>query len=98
VAWTNRLQHDDDGQPLLHSVGHDFSERRLAEQALRASQSFLARTGRVAGVGVGGWELDLQTHFWSEEVRPLHDAPGCWRRKHWANATWIWYQPRPPAC
>ncbi len=72
VAWTNRVQRHGQGAPLLHSVGRDITGQRQAEQALRASQAFLARTGRVAGVG--GWELDLQTQAlrWSEETRRIH--------------------------
>jgi diguanylate cyclase (GGDEF)-like protein/PAS domain S-box-containing protein len=70
VAWTNkrRLQGD---EPLLYSVGRDITDRRRAERALRASQAFLHRTGRLAGIG--GWEHDLLTGetVWSEEVRRI---------------------------
>jgi diguanylate cyclase (GGDEF)-like protein/PAS domain S-box-containing protein len=71
-AWTNTVQHNERGESLLHSVGRDVTERRRAEEALRASEQFLARTGRVAGVG--GWELDLATDvlLCSEEMRRLH--------------------------
>ena len=74
VAWTNRLQHDTWQQPLLHSVGRDVSDRKRAEQALRASQAFLARTGRIAGVG--GWDLELAsgTVTWSDETRRIHEV------------------------
>ncbi|MBT9488360.1 MAG: PAS domain S-box protein [Rubrivivax sp.] len=74
VAWTNSRQTDADGQPLLHSVGRDISARKRAEQALRSSQAFLARTGRVAGVG--GWELDLASGrvTWSDETRRIHEV------------------------
>ena len=73
-AWTNTLQQDADGRPLLHSVGRDISARKRAEQALRASQAFLERTGRAAGVG--GWELDLGSGnlVWSDQTRRLHDV------------------------
>ena len=72
LAWTNTLQFDDRGGRLLHSVGRDVTERKLAELALQTSQSFLVRTGRVAGVG--GWELDLAsgTLTWSDETRRIH--------------------------
>lgn len=55
----------------------DISARRQAEAALRASQSFLARTGAVAGVG--GFEIDVLTERvqWSDETCRLHDVvPG----------------------
>ena len=76
VSWTNSAQRDAEGHVLLHSVGRDVTDRKRAEQALRASQAFLARTGRVAGVG--GWELDLLNSkvTWSEETRRIHEVPG----------------------
>lgn len=75
IAWTNSLQRDPSGQTLLHSVGRDVTERKRAEQALRDSERFLARTGRVAGVG--GWELDLATGAmsWSSEMKRIHEVP-----------------------
>ena len=74
VAWTNGRQIDARGDVLLHSVGRDITQRRQAEQALRASQAFLARTGRVAGVG--GWQLELASGMltWSEETRRIHEV------------------------
>ena len=74
VAWTNRLQVDTRKQALLHSVGRDVTERKRLDQALRASQAFLLRTGRVAGVG--GWELDLASSAvtWSDETRRIHEV------------------------
>ena len=74
VAWTNRRQRDSRGLALLHSVGRDITDRRLAELALRASQAALARTSRIAGIG--GWQLDLATNnlVWSEETRRIHEV------------------------
>jgi diguanylate cyclase (GGDEF)-like protein/PAS domain S-box-containing protein len=74
VSWTNSVQLDSSGQPRLHSVGRDVTERKIAEQALQASQALLARMGRVAGVG--GWEVDLLTgiHSWTEETRRIHEV------------------------
>ncbi len=73
VAWTNRRRQEPDGT-LLHSVGRDITERKRAERALRASQAFLHRTGRIAGIG--GWEKDLVSDqdVWSEETRRILDA------------------------
>ncbi len=76
-AWTNSRQFDAEGQALLHSVGRDVSARKRAEHALRESESFLRRTGRVAGVG--GWQFDLATGAvaWSEQTRAIHEVePG----------------------
>ena len=74
VAWTNSLQRDPQGRAMLRSVGRDVTARKQAEQALRASQSFLARTGRVARVG--GWEYHLANGAmnWSEQTRRTHDV------------------------
>ena len=73
VAWTNKRRQEADGT-LLHSVGRDITDRKRAERALRASQAFLHRTGRIAGVG--GWEKDLVSNadLWSEEARRILDA------------------------
>ena len=74
IAWTDSLQRDPSGQPMLHSVGRDVTERKQAELALRTSRALLARTGRVAGVG--GWQLDLpaRTLTWTEETRRIHEV------------------------
>jgi diguanylate cyclase (GGDEF)-like protein/PAS domain S-box-containing protein len=74
VAWTNRVHTDSQGRPMLHSVGRDITARRAAEAALRASQSFVIRSGRIAGVG--GWELDLANGqlTWSDETRRIHEV------------------------
>ena len=74
VAWTNSLQRGSNGEVLLHSVGRDFTDRKHVEDALRASQGFLYRTGRLAGVG--GWEIDLATDTitWSDEIRRIHEV------------------------
>lgn len=74
VSWSNSVQQDADGAPLLRSVGRDVTERRRAETALRAAQAFLTRTGKIAGVG--GWELDLASGAitWSDETRRIHEV------------------------
>jgi PAS domain S-box-containing protein len=46
-----------DGRDLFHLAARDVTERRRAMAAMQASEAFLDRTGRIAGVG--GWELDL---------------------------------------
>jgi len=74
VAWTNSLQRNHSGAPMLHSVGRDVTERKQTEMALHTSQALLARMGHVAGVG--GWQIDLRTgtHTWTEETRRIHEV------------------------
>lgn len=74
VAWTNSVQQGKAGR-LIHSVGRDVTDRKHAEMALHSSQSLLARTGRVAGVG--GWELEIGADviIWSDETRRIHEVP-----------------------
>ena len=74
ISWTNRLQTEVSGETLLHSVGRDITDKKLAERALRDSQAFLARTERVAGIG--GWQLEIATGtiLWSAETRRIHEA------------------------
>jgi PAS domain S-box-containing protein len=52
----------------------DTTKRREAEQRLRASKSFLERTGRI--VAAGGWEIDLATGhvIWSAQTRRIHEV------------------------
>ena len=75
VSWTNSVQRDAAGVALLHSVGRDVTERKLAQAALAKKEAILQRTGRVAAVG--GWELDLRTQelHWTDETRRIHEVP-----------------------
>jgi diguanylate cyclase (GGDEF)-like protein/PAS domain S-box-containing protein len=50
----------------------DITERKRQEEALRKSEGFLERTGKMARVG--GWEVDLVggVVVWSHETRRIH--------------------------
>jgi two-component system sensor histidine kinase/response regulator len=64
----------DEGRPRwMAGTRMDITERKQAEAALRASQDFMDRTGRIARVG--GWQYDLQTQVlhWSDETCRIHD-------------------------
>jgi PAS domain S-box-containing protein len=52
----------------------DITDRRTGEDRLRASEEFLDRTGRIAGVG--GWQVDLRTSqvIWSAHTRRIHEV------------------------
>ena len=53
----------------------DVTALKKTQDALRNTQDFLERTGRLAGVG--GWELDLISGdlIWSDEVCRIHGMP-----------------------
>lgn len=53
----------------------EITQLKKTEAALRASEAFLERTGRVANVG--GWEVDLltSTHKWSDQVCRIYEVP-----------------------
>jgi diguanylate cyclase (GGDEF)-like protein/PAS domain S-box-containing protein len=66
--------------PLTHEAETARVQSEIAdllEKKLRASEAFLDRTGRAAGVG--GWEINLATDqiIWSDETCRIHDvSPG----------------------
>lgn len=53
----------------------EITHIKAVEMALRDSEAFLDRTGRVARVG--GWEVDLitSTHKWSDQVCRIYEVP-----------------------
>ncbi len=55
-------------------INRALAARSQYELALRDSESFLRRTGQVAGVG--GWQLDLvsPTLTWSPQTRRIHEV------------------------
>jgi len=66
---------DEDGAAIgFVGAVEDVSERRADEDRLRASEAFLDRTGRIAGVG--GWQMDLRTQelHWTAHTRRIHEV------------------------
>ncbi|MBA3624362.1 MAG: PAS domain S-box protein, partial [Methylibium sp.] len=61
-----------DGRPeWMAGTQMDITDRKQAEEQLHASEAFLERAGRIAGVG--SWELDLATQrlSWSAQTRRI---------------------------
>ena len=70
------ISHYEDSRPMwMYGTVADVSERKNMERRLQESESFLDRTGRVAGVG--GWQVDLETNLvtWSDQTCAIHDLP-----------------------
>jgi diguanylate cyclase (GGDEF)-like protein/PAS domain S-box-containing protein len=67
VKWTAQ------GKPeWMYGTQRDVTARKQQEEALRKSQGFLDRTGKLAGVG--GWEFDIASSavLWSAETCRIH--------------------------
>ena len=63
----------EDGRPRwMAGTIMDITERKHAEAALRASQTLLDKTGRIAGVGGWALELDAQSIHWSDQTCRIH--------------------------
>ena len=58
----------DDQSVLLRGVMVDITERKLAEEKLRQSESQLAEAQRLAHVGSWDWDLRSNTVTWSDEL------------------------------
>ena len=58
----------------MAGIHMDITDRKLAEQRLQASEAFLDRAGRMAGVG--GWQVDLETGnaMWTAQTRLIHEV------------------------
>jgi PAS domain S-box-containing protein len=78
ISWTNKPILDDEGNVLeILSVGNDFTARKRAEEALRASQINLSKAQSIAHLGFWLWDVDNDTLQWSDETyRLLGLKPG----------------------
>ncbi|MFC2072191.1 PAS domain S-box protein [Chloroflexota bacterium] len=63
------------GEKLVQTVCIDITERKQAEEELRASKAFLEVTGQIAKIG--GWEMDVATQDgkWTDEIFCLFELP-----------------------
>ncbi len=70
--------HDEAGEIIgISGTTRDITERKRAEEALRANEEKLRETARIAKVG--GWEIDFEgdTLAWTDETFRIHELdPG----------------------
>ncbi len=59
------------GRVVFHSVLHDITERKLAEQRLRRSEAHLRLALRSARVGTWEWDVASNEVVWSEGVEGI---------------------------
>ena len=67
---------DDSGRPIRAlGVSGDVTERKQAEETLRASEERLKRAERIAHIGHWDWDIKTNRVFWSEETFRIVGRP-----------------------
>lgn len=75
AVYVNRIDYG--GRPVLYSIVHDITNRKLAETALARQRALLNTICDVAKIG--GWEFNPYTQeiTWTDQTFKLHDlVPG----------------------
>ncbi len=57
-----------DGEPVIQSFSRDITERRLAEEQLRKSQSSLNAAQKLAHIGSWEWDVRNNNAQWTDET------------------------------
>lgn len=59
----------------VYATFDDITQRRKAQERLRASEELLNETSQIARIG--GWEVDLDasTVYWTQTTKDIHEVP-----------------------
>jgi len=76
------------GQGIIqHAIIYDITEKKLAEEGLRASEAKLRQAFDAAKAGAWEWDLATGKNIWSEELFHLYDLDP--RHCEASYATWL---------
>ncbi|HEY9296168.1 MAG TPA: PAS domain S-box protein, partial [Phormidium sp.] len=74
------------GLPTIQAICRDITERKRAEETLRASQERLILANQVGKIGTCEWDFATENLTWSQEMEALFElAPGSFEGsyEHW---------------
>jgi PAS domain S-box-containing protein len=76
IEWNDEVLRGTEAHATcLLVIGHDVTERKTAQDALRTNEQRLAEANRIASVGA--WQVDLatSTRWWSDELYRIAGIP-----------------------
>lgn len=62
-----------EGKELLHSIVHDITDRKRAQEALSERERILKITQSLAKIGGWEWDVSTKTMSWTDETYAIHD-------------------------